>query len=335
MNEDGVRVTRIEWLSAIPSLRLLEAIPMAISLRVFAPALLLMCLTWGTTRLLGEQFNQMRGTNSGRSLLNVTDRQLPESLDMINASLSFVATGNALQSGSGAAALGIWMLILGVCGAAAIRSAGCRFCTGTGCGITASLRFSLESWKAILISVLLSWILLGLLCVAFWILRWVGTKTHISITAAALLMYIVGCLVLGCGWLLSIAAIAIDRCDGAEALSRGISYVLSRWLRVVVYAIVVCLTMFVCDLAVRWLAEQAQALASSWYRNSDPLIQDEFHRADWSILDKFGELIRLSIFICEIAIAYVLLRNVEDGVSLREIDGGRVITSLDKLIGSD
>ena len=53
-------------------------------------------------------------------------------------------------------------------------------------------------------------------------------------------------------------------------------------------------------------------------------MRDEFRISVLTTLDRFAELIRLSIFICEIAIAYVLLRNVEDGVSLREIDGGRV-----------
>ena len=90
------------------------------------------------------------------------------------------------------------------------------------------------------------------------------------------------------------------------------------------YAIVFCVILMVCDLAVRWLADHAYALASSRYGNPDPLIRDEFHIAVWSTLDRFNELIRLSIFLCEIAIAYVLLRNVEDGVSLREIDSGRV-----------
>ena len=324
MNEDGVRVTRIDWLAAMPSLRLLEAIRLAISLRVFVPVLLMMFLAWGTTQLLGETFSKLPEAKPARSLLNLSNCELPEYLEMINESLTVVATGSTLQTISGAVKLSLWMLMLGFCGVAAMRSAGCRVCKGTGTGLIASIRFSMKSWKAIQLSALLSWILLGLLCVAFRILCWADTVTHTGITAASALMYIVGCVVLGIGWLLSLAAIAIDRCDGAEALSRGISYVLSRWLRVVVYAIVFCVILMVCDLAVRWLADHAYALASSRYGNPDPLIRDEFRIAVWSTLDRFGELIRLSIFLCELAIAYVLLRNVEDGVSLREIDGGRV-----------
>ena len=185
-----------------------------------------------------------------------------------------------------------------------------------------SVRFSLQSWKAILISALLSWVLLGLLCAAFWILYQVGTTTHEGISGMASLMYVVGCVVLGIAWLLSLAAISIDRCDGAEALSRGISYVLSRWLRVFVYVTLYCLIMVIFNLVAQLLAEQAHALASFTYRNPDPMTRDAFRISVWSTLDRFVELLRLSILLCEIAIAYVLLRHVEDGVSLREIDGG-------------
>jgi len=323
MNEDGVQVTRIDWLTAIPSLRLAEAIPMAISLRIFVPVLLLMLLAWGTTWLWGETFCELLRADPVRSLVELSDCELPEYLDMMNTSLTRVAKGRPWQSALGVVTLGWWMLMFGFCGVAAIRSAGCRFCTGSGCGLSACIRLALGSWKSIFVSTLLSEILLGLLCVAFWSLYWIGTKTHISITAAALLMYIVGCLVIGIGWLLSIAAIAIDRCDGAEALSRGINYVLSRWLRVVVYATVCCLIMAICNLATEWLSDQAHALSSSVYQIPDPALRGQFQISIWSTPDSLGELIRLSIFLCEIAIAYVLLRNVEDGVSLREIDGGR------------
>ena len=323
MNEDGVRVTRVDWLAAVPSLRLLEAIRLAVSLRVFVPVLLLMLFARGTMQLLDKTFNELRSGSPVHSLLKVSDCGLPEYLDAINESLSLIATGSAWQFTVGVRMLGLWMLMLGFCGVSAFRSAGCRFCTGTGSGVTASFRLSLQSWKAILISALLSWILMALLCVAFRTLCWTGARTHTGITVVASLMYIVGCVVLGISWLFSLAAIAIDRCDGAEALSRGICYVLSQWLRVVVYAMVFCLVTAICNLAVFWLADQSHALASFMYWNPDPLIREEFRITAWTTLDQFCEMVRLSIFLCEIAIAYVLLRNVEDGVSLREIDGGR------------
>ena len=320
MNDDGVRVTRIDWPTAIPSLRVLEAIRLAVSLRIFVPVLLLMFLAAGANERLGEKSIEMRAWDSARGLRNVSDFELPDCLNMICDFLTRVATGSTPLTA--AAALGFWMLLLGFCGVAAIRSAGCRFCTGSRIGLTAALQLSLHSWKAIFVSASLTWILLGLLCVAFRIGSRIGIWTHISMNAMAALLYLVGCIVLGIGWLLSLAAIAIDLCDGAEALSRGISYVLSQWLRVVLYATALCLTMMVCDLAIHRLTDQACVLATSWHGNPDPLMREEFRTAVGRTLDKFAEMICLSICLCEIAIVYVLLRNVEDGVSLREIDGG-------------
>lgn len=60
MNDDGVRVTRIDWPTAIPSLRLLEAIRLAVSLRIFVPVLLLMFLAAGANERLGEKSIEMR-----------------------------------------------------------------------------------------------------------------------------------------------------------------------------------------------------------------------------------------------------------------------------------
>jgi hypothetical protein len=324
MNEDGVRVTRIDWLAAIPSLRLFEAIRMAISPCVCVPAFLLIYLAGTASEIPGEKSSALQIAMPVRNLLNTSDLRLPEPSDMINSSLTVIATRSAWQTAAGLVTLSWWMLMLGFCGVAAMRSAGCRFCTGTGTGLITSIRFSMNNWKAILISSLLSWILLGLLSAAFRILGWAGITIHTGFAVAAAILYLVGCMVLGVGWLLSLAAIAVDRCDGAEALSRGISYVLSRWLRVLAYTTVFCLIMVTFNLVMQWFAEQAHFLASSVYRNPDPLLRNEFAISVESMLDRFVQLLGLSIFLCEIAIAYVLLRNVEDGVSLREIDGGSV-----------
>lgn len=323
MNEDGVRVTRIDWQTAIPSLRLLDAIRLAISLHVFVPALLLMFLTRAASQFSYAQFGLLTSEISRHSLLDVSDFKMPGFLDTISGSMSVIATGGGSQLSASEVTviLGLWMLMFGFCGVVAIRSAGCRTCTGTESGLFASAKLSLHSWKSIVVSAVLTWILLGLLCTVFRVFCWAGAGTSVGITTVASLMYIVGCMVLGIGWLLSLAAIAIDRCDGAEALSRGICYVLSHWLRVVVYCIVFCLLMMSCDVAFSWLAINAHRLASAADATS----------AGGTTLQLTGEVVRLSLFFCEIAVAYVLLRNLEDGVSPREIDGGRVIKSSHRL----
>lgn len=322
MNEDAVRVSRIDWLAAIPSLRLFEAIRLAVSLRVALPVLLLMCLSWLGTDVFSWKSTAPDSADSGRSVLNVSDFELPDYLDTMNRSLTLIATGTWSQFLAGTYLLAITMLLLGFCGIAVMRCVGSRFCTGTGCGLLATVQFSLQHWMSVLLSSLLSWILLGLLCIVYWFLRSIGDATHVGVTAIASLFYIVGCVVLGMGWLLSLAAIAIDRCDGAEALSRGISYVLARWLRVVVYAMVFFLLMTICDEVVSWVSDNAYILTTTMIKPGDPLLAEKWNSDAWTVLHQFGEMVRLSIFLCEIAIAYVLLRNIEDGVSLREIDGG-------------
>ena len=65
-------------------------------------------------------------------------------------------------------------------------------------------------------------------------------------------------------------------------------------------------------------------IASAPQQNSDPLVADVSQTLVRDSLNFFRELFRLNLVFCEIAIVYVLLRNVEDGVSTQEIDGGRV-----------
>ena len=320
MNEDGIRVTKIDWMAAIPSLRLLEAISLSISPRVLLPVLLL--LASGVLLVPGRSLSDMRDMNPVHNGINTPELELPA--NSINESLLVNLYSRRSLSSVKLAKFGLWMLIAGFCGVAAIRTGGCRFSTGTGPGIIASARHSLQSWKSILVSTFLCGILLALFWVMFRVLCWAGDLTHIGITAAASMFYLIVCLVLGIGWLLSLAAIAIDRCDGAEALSRGICYVLSRWQRVIVYAAVCCLMLMLSNSVMSWLTGNAYSLASGMVMNSDHLTGADTLASLRQSLEFFRELFRLSLFFCEIAIVYVLLRNVEDGVSIQEIDGGKV-----------
>lgn len=319
MNEDGIRVTKIDWMAAIPSLRLLEAISLAVSLRVMTPVALLIIVAgffpfWGD-RLHGSD------RDSVSNVLEVTSLKFPVALKQ---SLLVPFNRHTSLNAVDIATSGFGILFFGFCGVAAIRTAGCRFSTGTGPGIIASARHSLQSWKSILISTFLCGILLGLIWVMFRILCWTGDRTHVGLTATASMLYLIACLVLGIGWLLSLAAIAIDRCDGAEALSRGICYVLSRWQRLVVYVTVCCLILMLGNFAMSWLTGNAYPLALGKQASSGPVTTDVSHASLQKALEFFRELFCLSLVFCEIAIVYVLLRNVEDGVSIQEIDRGRV-----------
>ncbi len=320
MNQDGVRVTQIDWRKVIPSLRLLDAISLAVSPRVFLPVCVLLLGNLASDWLLADRLAGLGRSDRLRPLISLSDTELPKTFNTINQSLTALAAGNTSQSFSGILLLAWWMLLVGYFGVAAMRSAGCVFCTGAGSGIVASAKHAVRMWKAILLSTLLSWILLAMPCLAFRFLNWVGARTHDGITAFGAMLYVLCCVVLGIGWLLSLAAIAVDRCDGAEALSRGICYVLSRWLRVFVYALILSVILIACDLAVSWLTDSAHSLASSAADSQEE--EKAFRATVWSTLTFFSEIIRLSVFLSGIVVAYVLLRNIEDGVNLREIDGG-------------
>jgi len=314
MNEDGVRVTRIDWLTAVPSLRLCEAVRCAVSPGALFPAALFLYLCLGSAAFFPPWFESRFVTDSGSSLSGRSKSafEMPHFLGSCSAKVRVFANGAMLESFESVISLAAIMLVFGFCAIPAMRLVGCRICSASGCGLRAGAKLSLQSWKAILTSSLLSLILLSLLCVTFRTSRWFGSMTFDSITSLAALLYIVGCLVLGSGWLLSLAAIAIDRCDGAEALSRGISYVLSRWQRVVIYAIAGFVLIGICNGVFWWLADSALSLTT--VAAVDPKA---------GLFKQFADVLRLSLLLCEIAIAYVLLRNVEDGVSLREIDGGK------------
>ena len=87
---------------------------------------------------------------------------------------------------------------------------------------------------------------------------------------------------------------------------------LSRWQRVIVYTLVGFVLLEITNTVFWWLAH-----AASPFTNASTTTQptETFHQ--------FAYVLRLGLLLCEIAVAYVLLRNIEDGVSLREMDGGK------------
>ena len=158
MNEDGIRVTKIDWMAAIPSLRLWEAVSLAVSLRVMMLVVLLIPAArffpfWSSNLLyLGDR-------NPAGSALEVQGLKLPVA---VNDSLPAPFNGHVSLNASDLVTSWLRTLFFGFCGVAAIRAAGCRFSTGTGPGIVASARLSLQSWKSIFSSTFLCGILLAL-----------------------------------------------------------------------------------------------------------------------------------------------------------------------------
>ena len=132
------------------------------------------------------------------------------------------------------------------------------------------------------------------------------------------LLTIVGLYIVLAGWLLGLSAIAIDCVDGAEALSRGISFVLSRFRRTSCFLILIGLLANVAGkiTAVCVTVSGSVALRSiSKSPQVPPMVSEGFA----SFRTGLAECVHLSAFCCGLAIAYLILRQMIDNVDLREI----------------
>lgn len=322
MNEDGVRVTRIDWLTAVPSLRLCEAVRCAVSPRALIPAALFVYLYLRpASRFHPSSALPLKTDPAGSSGgLDQSMFEMHRLLDSLLANMGVFGNGPLPKLFESFISLAATMLAFSFCAIPVMRFVGCRICSSSSSGLLSGAKLSVESWKAILTSALLSLILLTILCVTFRASSWIGSVTFESIESLAALLYVIGCFVLSGGWFLSLAAIAIDRCDGADALSRGISYILSRWQRLIVYTLAGFVLLEITNTVFWWLAHAASPLIiQTPLTHASPTAQPP------ETFQQFAHVLRISLLLCEIAIAYVLLRNIEDGVSLREMDGGKTI----------
>lgn len=319
MNEDGVRVTQIDWFRTIPSLRFFDVISLAISPRVLLTVCALLAASTASHALLEKSRSTQELSETVLPLLRVSYTEVPNIFVSVNQSVTNMAIGNYSQVATGFMQLAWWMMLLGLFGVTVMRSSGSVFCTGAGCGIWNSVRNTARMWRSVGLSTFLFWILLWVVSVLFWFGTWLGANTHVAVATGAAMLHVLGWIVLWTAWLLSLAAIAIDRCDGAEALSRGLCYVLSRWLRVIAYVLVSAVLMEVSSLAVSWFTKNAFVLTMSALRPINPGSQ-----VNSPILESFkfvSEAWRMSFIFCAISVAYVLLRTVEDGVSMKEMNG--------------
>ncbi len=327
MNSDPVRVSRIDFLKAIPPLRLFEAIPLAFSLQTLVPALLAaMAGTWIVKLFPFHESHQLfldgRPLSEGRPFLLIAMERTVRHI----AVREFAAGVSALPR------LLLLSVVLTFVAVSVARGAGLRFCSDTHSGAIHSFRHVRRSWMAIATGLCLAFAICGFSVVVYrasllvtavapdmfssgWLTAlpgWVG--------AVLLIVILIFC---GIGWLLSLAAIGVDSCDGPESLSRGICYVLSRFrMTVLQLAVVMMLTYFggkvVSVIGFRAAAVVEESIGvdteSNVLRRNDP----------FGVLTGLAtETVALSLFFSGITVCYVLLRQAEDGVSLTEIDGGK------------
>lgn len=234
-----------------------------------------------------------------------------------------------------------WCAIVMALFATAIgRSTATGFCTETRTGPFAAMMHSCRHLRATAISTALAAFLITapllLLKLTAWLATFksVGWMIMISWPVVVLISIaaILTTLVVSIGWLLSLAAVATDECTGTDALSRGINYVLSHKTRTAIHF----LTVLVLAGIAQWIAAGIVHAGVSTLHTRFPEFMPVTARLKspdemaetlhywWHVaLLVLPQVVRLGVFFSGTTLIYILLRQKEDGVRLRELDGDR------------
>lgn len=319
MNKDAVRVNQIDLPMVFPSLRLLESLRASWAIP---------CLLAAVFVYAGFQINLGTSLNS-------------ESLDLTSAVSAFIPSTLAhwvlnievvLVYGMtrGVAVIGVLllrMLFLGFAAVGIARFTALLINRNERSGGLRILRFVAGCWKPILVSTTLTMaiVLLGVLCfqIAGYLPTWSSGGPNAADTLNIVfwlysLVTLVGLSIVLTGWLLGLSAIAIDCVDGAEALSRGISYVLSRFRRTFCFLIVIGVLANIAGKIAALCATVSGGIALRSLNKSSqipPMMSEGFV----AFRTALTECVSLSTFCCGLALAYMILRQVIDNVELREI----------------
>ncbi len=334
MNSDPVRVSRIDFLKAIPALRLFEAIPLAFSLQTLVPSLL--------AAMAGAWIVQLFPFHESCQLFldgGPLSEFRPFLLIAMERTVRHIAVHEFAAGVSALPRLLLLSVVLAFVAVSVARTAGLRFCSNRRSGAIHSFRHARRSWVAITTGLTLAFAICGFPIVVFRASLLVtevapdmmtsGWLTALPGWVGAVLMIVV-LTVCGIGWLLSLAAIGLDSCDGPESLSRGICYVLSRFRMTVLQLLLVMMLTYLSAEAVSVICSRAAGLVEAGIGLKEAGIglkydSNAFRRNDpfWVLTGVAADTFGLSVFFSGITVCYVLVRQAEDGVSLTEIDGGK------------
>ena len=340
-NADPVKVYKIEWLKLFPVLHLVKAARLGIRIRVVVPSLLMMlCLALGPTFEQADTggLRSSRLSNGQPSLRLV--ETLPLAVFLPQSVFNIVENASSIVLGSGGnfrnlcLALAWNMLLVGVLGLAVARATATDFCASIRTGALHSLKYSLNHLlplaAASALVVVVAGLFLGPLSLASWAAEsvpWVKQLVMLAWLPLAGLsaLGVLASIVCFCGWLFAIAAIGVDGCDGADALSRGINYTLSHKLTTFCYLVVAAIVSVLC----RWFVSRILTAALLRLSASFPWIGGSQSPTDepnagyafaMQLLDQLPAAVHWGAFMCGVTIVYVLLRQREDAVNLDQFD---------------
>lgn len=323
MNKDAVRVNQIDLPTVFPSMRLLEALRVGWSIP---------CLFAAAVVFAGFQMDF--GTSFKDGPLDVTTAVSPIVPMTIAKGIHSVEVCVVHGSNSGLIEFVLLFIRMAFFAFGAVAIARCTVQVvnrNERSGVIRLFQYCGKSWKPIVISTLLAAAigLLGLFCfrvVGRMVLWSSGSSGEVSVPNIFFwlcsFVYLIGLYILMAGWLLGLSAIAIDGVDGAEALSRGISYVLSRFRRTTCFLIIIHLIAKLSGHVTWWSVTLSGKLAFRSISES-PQTQPHFSAGFDSFRFFIVECIHLSSVCCGLAIAYLILRQLIDNVDMREISVGK------------
>ena len=319
MNKDAVRVNQVDLPTAFPSVRLLEASRAMWSI----PCLLAAALVyWG-----GQINFRMSLEEETLDLTSAVSPFLPSVLGQIVSNSESIAVEGFRRGLPSVISLIVHVLCLGFGAVGIARFTALMISRNERFGVLRTVRFCAVCWKSILASTALATCIgvAGLLFfrVAGQVASWCSGVSGVAsvpniIFWLSSLMLLIGFYVLSIGWLLGISAIAIDRVDGAEALSRGISYVLSRFRRTSCFLIIIGLIAKLGGLITWWGVTLSGKIALRSVSENAPEAT-RLSAGFESFRTCFVEAAQLSAVCCGLAIAYLVLRQVVDNVDVREL----------------
>lgn len=328
MNQDPVTVSRIQWLRVFPILNLWQAVRMAFRLRVLIPCVIvsgLLILSGWSTPELQYCVPDICRCSPGQLL------SLPIPLNILTVSIGGSETGQSTACITSPVTVIPAVLLTSVLGIAVARSTATEFCRQTRTGVIASLWFSFAKIAAGLVSLVLAVLLTVIPFAACRLAVKVSTATaeltwlaNFSFCVALALGTLTAATAIVCGaaWLLSLCAIGTDSCTGSDALSRSINYVLSHKLYTTIM------------LATSVLLSRAAALIAFWFITagsgilqvgSDDSVYPTSNMLSFSgtVTTIVSSAVQLGVFLSAVTVSYILLRQAEDAVHLREVDSGQ------------
>lgn len=349
-NSDPVKLNSIDWLKLFPVLQLTKSARLGLRIRVLLPAMIvIVCLAFGPqfrSDPLGQS-NDLRRSRIGRPVAALHWYEsvplavfLPESVSTIVHRVSDVVLGSNRSLRDCSWQLSWNLLIVGVLGVAVGRAAGTAFCADSRSGGLKSLRYSfihlIPFFGSTGLAVFIVALFVGPLNLAGW-----GAAQLSDGTPQVVMMCwlpLAGLAVLGLlaavvclsGWFLSLAAIGVDGCNGADALSRGINYTLTHKLVTFWYLFVAA----VVSVLARWFVSrvllagtlklQATFPAVSRFPRSGFGMNDGEANPGYSIamfvIEQLPAAVHWGTFMSGVTIVYVLLRQREDAVNLNSYD---------------